>query len=153
MNRELINNRVLLAEFEGKHVNEGGMSGYDWDDLEYDSSWDWLIPVVTKAFNKACEMDLNGVIGADDHRQAIMDAHLFFDKEGSFKAVVNFVKWCNMKRDEVIEIWMDAEDAGRGEDYDFDKVDKLKDKFVKEFDKLSKEDQQYVRDYLDSGAG
>jgi hypothetical protein len=68
--------------------------------LLFHTSWDWLMPVTTKAFNKACKMDLDGVIGADNHRQAIMDAHTMFDKESVYKAVVEFIKWYNKNKED-----------------------------------------------------
>jgi hypothetical protein len=56
-----------------------------------------------------------------------------------------------MKKDEVIQLWLDAEEENRnGND---EKCLEMKDQFTKENDKLSKEDQQYVKDYLDDLAG
>lgn len=56
-----------------------------------------------------------------------------------------------MKKEDLIQMWLDAEEENRkhtqeGEDKCLD----LKDEFSKEYEKLSKEDQEYVGDYLES---
>lgn len=56
-----------------------------------------------------------------------------------------------MNKDEVVQLWLDAEEELRNENDD--KCLEMKAQFSKEFDKLSKEDKQYVKDELDSLAG
>jgi hypothetical protein len=46
--REIILANIMLAKFMGVKVDDQGMNGYDWDDLEYHESWEWLMPVVEK---------------------------------------------------------------------------------------------------------
>lgn len=56
-----------------------------------------------------------------------------------------------MSKDEIIELWLDAEEENRiGTDESIDKCLEMKDNFSKGIDELSKEDKQYVIDYLDS---
>lgn len=56
-----------------------------------------------------------------------------------------------MSKDELVQLWLDAEEENRlGND---EKCLEMKDKFSKEVDKLSKADQQEVRDELDDLAG
>jgi hypothetical protein len=55
-----------------------------------------------------------------------------------------------MNKDEAIQLWLDAEEELRcGND---DKCLEMKEKFSQGFDELSKEDQQYTKDYLESVA-
>jgi hypothetical protein len=56
----------------------------------------------------------------------------------------------NMNKDELIQLWLDAEEENRNQNDE--KCIEMKNKFAKEFDKLSKEDKQYVEDYLESCA-
>lgn len=56
-----------------------------------------------------------------------------------------------MSKEGLIQLWLDAEEENRiGND---EKCLEMKDKFTKEVDNLSEEDQQYVKDYLDDLAG
>ena len=50
-----------------------------------------------------------------------------------------------------IQLWLDAEEANRNDECK--KADLLKIKFSKEYEKLWKEAQEYVTDYLDSVGG
>jgi len=56
-----------------------------------------------------------------------------------------------MTKDEVIQLWLDAEEENRkhtaeGEE----KCLQLKDQFNTEYEKLSEEDKQYVKDEMDA---
>lgn len=58
-----------------------------------------------------------------------------------------------MNKEEIIQLWLDAEEENRKHTKEgIDKCLELKDKFSKKFDKLSNEDKEYVKDYLDSVA-
>ena len=51
---------------------------------------------------------------------------------------------------ELIQMWLDAEEENRKHTKEGnDKCLELKDKFVEEYDKLSDEHKEYVKDYLD----
>lgn len=56
-----------------------------------------------------------------------------------------------MNKDEIVQLWLDAEEELRNDNDD--KCLEMKEKFSKEFDELSKEDQEYVKDYIDSVGG
>jgi hypothetical protein len=59
-----------------------------------------------------------------------------------------------MKRDEVVQMWLDAEEENRKHTAEGEaKCLELKDQFLVEYDKLSDEDKQDVDDELDSLAG
>ena len=56
-----------------------------------------------------------------------------------------------MKKDEVVQLWLDAEEENRKHTQDGeDKCLKLKEQFSVEYEKLSNEDKQYVKEYLES---
>ena len=56
-----------------------------------------------------------------------------------------------MTKDAIIQLWLDAEEENRnGND---EKCLELKDKFSEEVKNLSKDDQEYVADYLEDLAG
>ena len=55
-----------------------------------------------------------------------------------------------MTKEDLIQLWLDAEEENRKHTPEGDaKCNELKDKFPKEFDKLSDEDKEYVKGYLD----
>ena len=60
-------------------------------------------------------------------------------------------KFIDMNKEEIQQIWLDAEEELRNENDN--KCLELKDKFSEEYDKLSDEDKQDVKDYIDSVAG
>ena len=81
----------------GENVNEGGMTGYDWDDLEYNSSWDWLMPVVERIENMGYSVRI------DDQFAEVTDQEGIIVAEGSglikieytYETVLSFIKWYN----------------------------------------------------------
>jgi len=54
-------------------------------------------------------------------------------------------------KEKIIQLWLDAEEELR-KDND-DKCLELKEQFQEEYSKLSKEDKQYVDDYIESVGG
>ena len=86
----MMNNNKLIAEFmgvpQGKHthfmVEPFALESYaDVDDLKYDASWDWLIPVVNKI-----EMECEGV------PIELLDCNLYSEIGEVYQAVVEFLK-------------------------------------------------------------
>ena len=83
-------NNKLIAEFmgvpQGKHthfmVEPFALESYaDVDDLKYDASWDWLIPVVNKI-----EMECEGV------PLQLIDVSFYDEIHEVYWAVIEFIK-------------------------------------------------------------
>lgn len=105
---ETIENNKLIAEFMGVAkrdiTNDGGgiyvyespISGeYEMeDDLQYDSSWDWLMPVVEKAIDVYGNMEYK--FGRTYPIKKVTDALRSLEGiEVVYSAVVEFIKWHN----------------------------------------------------------
>jgi hypothetical protein len=104
----------LIAEFMGvlggnpyeypqfeRLVDTG--SGYGWSDLynhtqlKYHTSWDWLMPVVEKIEGMGFYVRIAGedcTISKNSKFSAIT-TFSGMKKEATYKAVVEFIKWCN----------------------------------------------------------
>lgn len=89
-------NNKLIAEFMGVHeIMHDGYSEYDFDDntldvvhedeLQYDTSWDWLMPVVEKCYTS------NMQYPNDDITQGLIDV----DIKATYQAVVEFINQLN----------------------------------------------------------
>tara|TARA_R100000353_G_scaffold111058_1_gene79661 strand:+ start:10055 stop:10330 length:276 start_codon:yes stop_codon:yes gene_type:complete len=83
----------LIAEFMEVHqIMHDGYSEYDFDDntldvlheeeLQYHSSWDWLMPVIDKCYQEHMS-------------KRISDAVMTCDIDTTYKAVVEFIKEYN----------------------------------------------------------
>jgi len=91
----------IIAEFDGwikSNYDKLGGAGYYrkygelsfYTEFEYDTSWDWLMPVVKKIYSKSKE-----------HNQFIVNLQVALVKaniEEIYKAVVEFIKWYNKKQ-------------------------------------------------------
>jgi hypothetical protein len=85
----------LIAEFWGMVLGDDGTMYYDdaenfftptpTDKLKFDTSWDWLIPVVEKCFQE------------DGKHYVINDALLTINIDEVHEAVVKFIKEYNKK--------------------------------------------------------
>jgi hypothetical protein len=91
-----MDNNKLIAEFmgvpQGKHthfmVEPFALESYaDVDDLKYDASWDWLMPVVHKI-----EQVNEGV------PQQMLHINLYSERREVYQAVVEFIKTYNDER-------------------------------------------------------
>jgi len=78
-------NNKLIAEFMG--VEYTGIRVKD-----YDTSWDWLMPV-----HKKC-MFTKQFTGDDQLRTLLIDAVIDADIDRLHKAVVEFIKWHNLNK-------------------------------------------------------
>ena len=85
---------ILIAEFmgvpQGAHthfmVEPFSLESYaDAEDLKYDISWDWLMPVVEKCFDEQDKV-------SDDLSFALNDALLETNINSLYKVVVEFIK-------------------------------------------------------------
>jgi len=84
----------LIAEFMGLSIKEGVCYYTDADDmfpmgieveepyLPYDKSWDWLMPVIQKCYK----------VENEEGFDSIVDAVSTLDIDGTYKAVVEFIK-------------------------------------------------------------
>jgi hypothetical protein len=77
-------NNKLIAEFMGytfvNGVYESPKDEFHIDEMLYDTSWDWLMPVVQKCFEGAHEDDFFEISGS------------LPDMESTYKSVVEFIK-------------------------------------------------------------
>lgn len=94
----MINEDELIAGFmklervsRGHWTNHGICrwieDGLEYPELRYKTSWDWLMPVVTKIFS------LN--VTPSQERSAINDALNEANINSIYEAVVDFIKWYN----------------------------------------------------------
>ena len=71
----------LIAEFMGSNLN--GLEHWQYEEeLQYHTSWDWLMPVVNKCYTSNMQHP------NDDITQGLIDV----DIEATYKAVVEFIK-------------------------------------------------------------
>ena len=80
-------NNKLIAEFMGWKPNEHHWCLNGDKDLQYDTSWDWLIPVVNKI-----EMECEGV------PLQLLNCNLYSEIGEVYQAVVEFIKTYNDER-------------------------------------------------------
>jgi hypothetical protein len=85
-------NNKLIAEFMG-YINNGDdeflihpVTNHDVNDFPYDTSWDWLMPVVQKIYQ--LELDNEGALLV---RDAVAEAN----RNNTHQAVVEFIKIYN----------------------------------------------------------
>lgn len=109
-----MSNNELIAEFIGAEQYGSDSIGIMWrfndgvdvavEDLKYDVSWDWLMPIVEKIERLFVEQ-------VDQHNkvdESAREADIEFSKvvclnitagiEFTYKAVVQFIKWHNSKK-------------------------------------------------------
>ena len=95
----------LIAEFmgvpQGKHthfmVEPFALESYaDVDDLKYDASWDWLIPVVQKIESLGYVFTIQG--GKAEYGEMMSETRCFIAEDklsSTYQAVVEFIKTYN----------------------------------------------------------
>jgi hypothetical protein len=81
----------LIAEFMELEVEDGlyyyttSMDDYKTDTLYFNSSWDWLMPVVAKISRDEKYFE-------DEYREYILDVVPYGHIDDVFDAVINFIK-------------------------------------------------------------
>lgn len=111
----------LIAEFMDQHVTLNGLrrnvmtNSYYADELEYDISWDWLMPVVEKIdkLTMSDETHFRTNINGSRNRthcyihkyhpgmsvgKEVSEGHEDSKLSSVYKAVVGFIKWHNVNK-------------------------------------------------------
>jgi len=84
-------NNKLIAEFMELEVENGlyyyttAMDDYKTDTLYFDSSWDWLMPVVAKISRDEKYFE-------EEYREYLLDVVPYGHIEDVYDAVINFIK-------------------------------------------------------------
>ena len=78
-------NNKLIAEFMGFNIDKGVQADYMEHELKYDSSWDWLMPVVQKCYK------IDNEEGFDN----LVDAVSTLDLDATYESVVEFINEYN----------------------------------------------------------
>ena len=97
-------NNGLIAKFMGQKKNKNGKydipkhpyeyhwmgNSYDYfpENMRYDQSWDWLMPVVSKITRNESYID-------NEYRESILDTIPYGIIEDSYKVVIEFIEWYN----------------------------------------------------------
>jgi len=95
-------NNELIAEFMGVEKENGlylfttPMDDYKTDELYFDTSWDWLMPVVRKIIEICCNDDVDSFLS--DEYTSILETIPLAIIEDSHKVVVEFIKFYNQNK-------------------------------------------------------
>ena len=95
-------NNKLIAEFMGYEVNHGKCYSPKYNDgtiapMQFDTSWDWLMPVVNKIRSMDSTYEVEEV-GKYDWDNEI--SHYEFDLELTYESVVEFINQLNNNNNE-----------------------------------------------------
>ncbi len=117
--KEIIEGIKLIAKFDGKSIYpekgtpefkawKGETCDFEWYQVKYNSSWDWLMPVIDKIENigmdgfKCFAVDIeNNECEIKDYREG-QSSVSYCEEETKilsvFMAVVEFIKWFNNEK-------------------------------------------------------
>ena len=82
---DIEDNNILIAEFMGLNIDRGVQSDYMENELEYHTSWDWLMPVIDKCYQEHMS-------------KHIADAVMTCNIGEAYEVVVEFIKEYNNER-------------------------------------------------------
>lgn len=93
----------LIAEFMGLNCPpKNGIGYYSVDELDYNSSWDWLMPVVEKIESLRYWVEIRGTyigIGIRGHEETIINRSFSSIRtkniEALYRVIVEFINWYN----------------------------------------------------------
>lgn len=92
---EFMGYEILYRPYSNGFIEISETELCDVDDLEYHTSWDWLMPVVIKCFD---DLNFKDFQNSDDLNFKLNDALLETNIESLYKAVVEFIKqWKKIK--------------------------------------------------------
>ncbi len=87
LNQNKMKDNRIIAEFMGSNLN--GLESWQYEEeLQYHTSWDWLMPVVSKITRDEQYFE-------DDYREYLMDIVPYGHIEDTYDAVVQFIKQYN----------------------------------------------------------
>jgi len=111
MTREDNPDCIMIAEFMGAKIIEREnrivcdfpkKSGLDWW-LDYDTKWDWLMPVLSKIEEQGCIIDLGMTSLGCVASISPVNEDIFFNNqsniliEAAYKSVIDYIKWYKNK--------------------------------------------------------
>ena len=111
MTREDKGNEIMIAEFMGAKImerDEGRIvcdfpkkSGLDWW-LDYNTKWDWLMPVLLKIEEQGCVVELNIGLSKMVRIYDIEARKNFINEEinlinAAYKSVLEYIEFYNLK--------------------------------------------------------
>ena len=89
-------NNKIIAEFMGFKYNKlkvkkwEDTNGWQYSELEYDSSWDWLMPVLNK---------ISKIATVEDSERKGLEQRLnpyIYNMNDIYEGVIEFIKWYNV---------------------------------------------------------
>ena len=87
LNQNKMKDNRIIAEFMGSNLN--GLESWQYEEeLQYHTSWDWLMPVVSKITRDEQYWE-------EDYREYLMDIVPYGHIEDTYDAVVQFIKQYN----------------------------------------------------------
>jgi len=106
MKNETIEGMKLIALFMGEAVGSNGLLGIHQQNgdieyeipLDYNGSWDWLMPVVEKIESLGFRVEIIGLtcsIYTNSEENIYVDEPAMTKTEATWQAVVEFIKWYN----------------------------------------------------------
>jgi len=108
MKKEILEGNNLIAEFMGYNVEfvnderyftlDDMLESLSDEELQYHSSWDWLMPVVRKIVLLCIKDDEEDGLFLSQYYDSILDKIPLAVIEDSYKVVVEFIKYYNKEK-------------------------------------------------------
>ncbi len=93
MSEGIIEQNILIANFmEWQHHEDAKYDAYEMSNLKYHSSWDWLMPVWGKCYNRLLEINSTTChFYINDMKNALISA----DIKRAFETLVSAIEFIN----------------------------------------------------------
>ena len=75
---------------------KSGGDCWQYEDMKFNASWDWLMPVVRKIVEVSCDEDENAFLS--DQYTSILETVPLAIIEDAYKVVVEFIEWHNKQK-------------------------------------------------------